>query len=175
MIIEEYIQDRLDKQITWYEEKSKCNKFRYRITEIIIITSGALIPLINSSSILSVNTNGSPQEIPWSGLIFISSLLGFIITIVTGFSKMEKYFETWILYRTNAEILKREKFLYLNNAGHYYNLNQENRNNTLVDIVEKFLAEDVTKYFSMQSEARKSISEERKTDQVSKTSENSIK
>ena len=100
------------------QKKAAFNKFRYRIIEIIIIVSGALIPFINSIAILYTRNATKPEE-SYSYLLVISSILGFTITIVTGISKLEKYFESWTLYRTNAEVLKKEKFLYRNNAGQY--------------------------------------------------------
>jgi hypothetical protein len=155
--IDDYIQNRLDDQINWYETKAKLNKLRYRITEIIIIVAGALIPFINSSVILFQIGN-----IPQHYLIFIASTLGFIITVVTGFSKMEKYFETWILYRTNAEVLKKEKFLYKNNAAQYAQLSQEDRDKTLVENIEFIVSSEITKYFSMQERIRESTIEKEK-------------
>ncbi len=160
--IPEYIQKRVDNQIEWYENKAAFNKFRYRIIELIIIVSGALIPFINSIAIFYPNKD--PQAVPYPYLLFISSLLGFIITIVTGFSKMEKYFESWTLYRTNAEVLKKEKFLYQNNAGQYSKLPQEDRDKLFVENIEFILSSEVTKYFSMQEKVRQTVIEERKTE-----------
>jgi hypothetical protein len=162
MTIQDYIQKRVDIQIEWYEKKAAFNKFRYRIIEIIIIVSGALIPFINSITIFYPNKD--PQTVPYPSLLFISSLLGFIITLVTGFSKMEKYFESWTLYRTNAEVLKKEKFLYLNSAGQYSKLPQEDRDKLLVENIEFILSSEVTKYFSMQEKVRQTVLEERKTE-----------
>jgi hypothetical protein len=162
MTIPEYIQQRVDNQIEWYEKKAALNKYRYRIIELIIIVSGALIPFINSIAIFYSNKD-SPT-VPYQLLLFISSLLGFIITIVTGFSKMEKYFEIWTIYRTNAEVLKKEKFFYENNAGQYSKLPQEDRDKLFVENIEFILSSEVTKYFSMQEKVRQTIIEERKTE-----------
>lgn len=168
MSVQDYIQKRVDNQIEWYEKKAAFNKFRYRIIEIIIIVSGALIPFINSVTIFYPNKD--PQTVPYPSLLFISSLLGFIITIVTGLSKMEKYFESWTLYRTNAEVLKKEKFMYLNNAGQYSKLPQEDRDKLFVENIEFILSSEVTKYFSMQEKVRQSVLEERKNEDNKKTS-----
>ena len=154
--IDDYIQNRVDDQIEWYERKAAFNKFRYRITEIIIIVSGALIPLINSSAIFS---SGSDNH---TNLLFVSSILGFIITIVTGFSKMEKYFESWTLYRTNAELLKKEKFLYQNNSGQYYKIPQQDQDKLFVENIEFILLSEITKYFSIQEKVRENAIEEQK-------------
>ena len=152
--IEAYIKNRLDDQINWYERKAAINKFRYRLTEIIIIIAGALIPFINSTVIFSGTTSTPPATNPINYLLFVSSVLGITISIMTGLSKMEKYFETWILYCTNAELLKKEKFLYLNSAGNYASINQSERDKLLVDTIEFILSSEITKFFSAQERAR---------------------
>ena len=164
--IEDYIQNRVDNQIQWYSKKAALNKFRYRIMEIIIIVAGALIPIINSSAIFYDSDSSTKPD--YSSLVFISSILGFTVTIATGLSQLEKYFESWTIYRTNAEVLKKEKFLYQNNGGQYSKLPQEDRNKLFVENVEFILSSEVTKYFSMQERVRQTVIEERKT---SKTDE----
>ena len=40
----------------------------------------------------------------------ISSIIGGIIAVSTGITQLEKYQENWILYRTSAELLKKDKY-----------------------------------------------------------------
>ena len=106
-ISDNYLKERLDDQIDYYEKRSQYNKFRYRITEIIIIVAGALIPLLNSTGSV---TDLTKNPILLSQLLFASSLLGIIVTVITGFSKMEKYFEGWVITRTTVEFLRKKSF-----------------------------------------------------------------
>jgi hypothetical protein len=69
--------------------------------------AGALVPIINVFSL------------PDNSLRIISSILGGIIVIVTGLLQLYKHQENWILFRTTQELLKREKALYMNDAGDY--------------------------------------------------------
>ena len=140
--ISSYIKERLDDQISWYEKKSAYNKIRFRITQIIIIIAGAIIPIIN----LSV-PKGSEEN-----ALLTTAILGSIVTIVAAFSQMEKYFETWILYRTTVEALKREKFLYANDAANYSNLKDEDKNRLLVERVEVLLSSENSKFFALQQQ-----------------------
>lgn len=140
--ISSYIKERLDDQISWYEKKSAYNKLRFRITQVIIIIASAIIPIIN----LSVPT-GSEQN-----ALLTTAILGSIVTIVAAFSQMEKYFETWILYRTTVETLKREKFLYANDAGDYSNLGDTEKNKLLVQRVEVVLSSENSKFFALQQQ-----------------------
>src|SRR5919107_1821784 len=89
-----------------------------------------------------------------SSALFVSSILGTIITVVTAFMQMEKYFDNWILYRTTAESLKREKILFQNNAGEYSNLNESEKNRILVERVEAMLSSENAKFFASQQQSR---------------------
>jgi hypothetical protein len=42
-----------------------------------------------------------------------------VLLIMISIQQMNKYYETWINYRTTIEKLKREKFLFLSEAGIY--------------------------------------------------------
>jgi hypothetical protein len=141
--ISSYIKERIDDQISWYEKKSAYNKIRYRITQVIIIIASAIIPIINLSA--------APQENAQNALL-TTAILGSIVTIVAAFSQMEKYSETWILYRTTGEALKREKFLYINDAANYSNLGDEDKNRLLVERVEVLLSSENSKFFALQQQ-----------------------
>jgi hypothetical protein len=131
-------------QIRWYDQKADFNKMRYRKFQIIIIISGAIIPLINLSSLSG-----------WQDIaLVITSILGSIVIVLTAFSQMEKYFETWILYRATAESLRRERFLFVNSAGQYANLTGIVKNRTLIERVELMISSETSKYFALQQQAK---------------------
>ena len=135
-----YIKDRLEEQQKWYEGKASENKTKHHILQIIIISSGALIPIINSIPYLDVETR------------IFSSILGGIIIIITGMTQLKKYQENWIQYRTTEEILKKEKFLYLNNAGEYSNLADEEKHTRLVERTESILSNQNVNFFVTHNE-----------------------
>ena len=135
-----YIKDRLEQQQKWYERKASENKTKHHILQIIIISSGALIPIINS--------------IPYSDIEvrIVSSILGGIVIIITGMIQLKKYQENWIQYRTTEEILKKEKFLYLNNAGEYSNLDDNEKHRVLVERIEATISNQNVNFFATHSE-----------------------
>ena len=144
-----YISERLDNQISWYGKKSAYNKLRFRICQLIVIVASAVIPIINLGIPL---TGSSPYQ-----ALGITAILGGVITIVTALSQMDTYFETWVLYRTTAEALKRERFLYVNNAADYSALSEEAKNKLLVERVEAMLSSENSKFLSLQQHARRAI------------------
>jgi hypothetical protein len=145
--VDHYIKSRLDDQIQWYEQKASTSKLRYGELQKIIIIASGIIPLVS----LGASALGD-----WWKLIglLISAILGCIITIATAFTEMEKYFESWILYRTTAESLRREKLLFLNDAGEYSDLSGSVKNKALVERVELMLSSETSKFFAVQQQKR---------------------
>jgi len=145
-----YIRERLDDQISWYGKKSSYNKLRFRICQLIVIVASAVIPIINLGIPLSAS---SDPTAPMKAL-GITAILGAVITIVTALSQMDTYFETWVLYRTTGEALKRERFLYINSAADYSALSGEAKNRLLVERVEAMLSSENSKFLSLQQQAK---------------------
>ena len=146
-----YIRERLDDQISWYGKKSAYNKLRFRICQFIVIVASAVIPIINLGIPIIFGTNN--QVAPYQAL-GITAILGGVITIVTALSQMDAYFETWVLYRTTGETLKRERFLYFNSAADYSSLSGEAKNKLLVERVEAILSSENSKFLSLQQQAK---------------------
>ena len=147
-----YISERLDEQISWYGKKSAYNKLRFRICQLIIIVASAVIPIINLGIPL---TEGDPIQ-----ALGITAILGGVITIVAALSQMDAYFETWVLYRTTGEALKRERFLFINNAADYSGRAEEEKNKLLVERVEAILSSENSKFLSLQQQARQQSEQE---------------
>jgi hypothetical protein len=96
-----YKEERLEEQTRWHSKKARENKPKFRLCQLIILIAGAIIPIINVVPIGGdVQTHGDVQT------RIISSVIGGIIVVVTGLTQLEKYQESWILYRTSAELLK---------------------------------------------------------------------
>ena len=68
-----------------------------------------------------------------------------MITGITALTQLKKHQENWLLYRSTEESLKREKFLFMNNAGNYSNLTDDVKNKTLVESLETILSSQTSK------------------------------
>jgi hypothetical protein len=132
-----YKEERLQKQIEWHSEKARQNKLKFRIYQIIILIASAIIPIINVSNIGDFQTR------------LISSIIGGIIVVITGLTQLEKYQENWILYRTNAELLKKEKYFFENSAGEYSKMEGLEKDKLLVERVESIVSAETSKYFTI--------------------------
>lgn len=139
---EQYISERLDNEVKWYSKKASDNRIRFHASQIIIIVAGALIPIVNLF------------ETP-STIGIISSILAGVVIISGGISQLQKSQENWVLFRSTAEMLKKEKQLYLNSVGFYANIPNEDKHKLLVERVESIISSENTKFFVTHSEKPK--------------------
>lgn len=105
---DEYLQTRVLDQINWYDKKSKTNKTYFLSLKIAEIILALFIPFISGY----IHSDESPAKIS-------VGLLGIIVAAIAGIVTLIKFQENWIEYRTVAESLKLEKFLFLSKAGPY--------------------------------------------------------
>ena len=97
MDIKEYIRERLDPQIDWYDKKSMKAQRWYKVTQIIEIILASAIPLLTGYSKYSF----------W--LPVIIGIFGALIAIIESVTKLYKFHENWIQYRSTCELLKYQK------------------------------------------------------------------
>ena len=94
---------RLEDQIAWYDQRSARNQRSFKVLKVLVIVVAAVIPLVAGL--------GLP---PW-----VPGVLGVIIAVAEGIQQLYQYHANWIAYRSTAEALKHEKYLYLAKAGPY--------------------------------------------------------
>ncbi len=104
----EYIEQRVEDQINWYDGKSQDAQKWFKRLRGAEILSAAAIPLIA----------GFGQD---SFLVTLSvAFLGALIAVLTAVISLNQFQENWIEYRTICESLKHEKFLYVTKAEPYH-------------------------------------------------------
>lgn len=105
----DYFINRVDNQIDWYDKKSRDAQVKYKIFTYVIIVASAAIPVF---------TNLAIGEF-WVKILV--SLLGAGTTLSQGIINLNDYNTNWIEYRTVCETLKKEKYMFITNAGVYGN------------------------------------------------------
>ena len=98
---QEYIINRLDNQIAWYDTKSQLNKSRFTALRTAELVVAATVP-----SVVGLIT---PDLMP---LKFLAQVLSLLVVIIAGLLSLYRFQELWTDYRTTAESLRHEKFLY---------------------------------------------------------------
>ena len=128
MTPEAYIADRVDNQIAWYSRKSNLNKKGFIVFQIMTFVASASVPVFAMFS----------GDI-WARVTV--AILGSATAITTGIVSLYQFREHWIEYRTTAESLKHEKYLYQTGMSHY---SGDNAFSVLVERVEALVSQENT-------------------------------
>jgi hypothetical protein len=132
MLPEDYLQQRVDDQIAWYDRKSGLNKKLYIRMEIAAILLSVSIPLV---------TDFITAETPY--IKSVVSFMGVAIAAITGIVSLMKYRDNWIEYRTTSEMLRHERFMYLTSVGAYQT---RDRFAVFVVAVEEILTKEINNW-----------------------------
>jgi hypothetical protein len=129
--LKQYLDERLDDQISWFSKKAADQKRRFHSYQTIVIILGAIIPLVNIINFLPIETQ------------VLSSLLGGLVSIFTAFNQLNKYQENWINYRDILEQLKKERVLCIYNAGDYFAMKDDEKIRKFIEKIETILSTGV--------------------------------
>ena len=127
--IKDYIRNRVDDQITWYDKKSLDAQKNYKRIQIAEIISAAAIPVL------------VPYVASCGFISFLVAALGALIAVLEGLCRLHKFHENWIQYRTTAELLKYHKYLYQTNSAPY-NTQEETTENLFVRNIEAIISSE---------------------------------
>ncbi len=136
---------RLESQIAWYDRESGKNKKRFHRLKRATLAISVSIPVL-SGVLLFFKQLGSNGNI-------ITGSLGAIIALLEGLQQLNQYHQNWISYRSTAEALKHEKFLYLGKAGPY--ATATNPDALLTETVESLVSQEHAKWSSVQQQTDK--------------------
>ena len=132
---EEYIKERLDDQIDWYNSSAiHCKKWHERLTIASILIS-VLATVCASFNVIVANKSNA--------LLIINTLLPAIATSILSIDKIKRYQELHIQYRNTCEKLKQEKYLYLTESAEYSSNTNKSSLNLLVERVESICSTEV--------------------------------
>jgi uncharacterized metal-binding protein len=118
---------RLEDQVAWYDQKSQtCQRIfkRVKLAQLII---GAAVPVVALADLHPI----------------LTASLAAVVVILEGAQQLYQWQANWILYRSTAEALKHERFLYLAEAGPYRG---EDRHRILAERVEGLVSQEHAKW-----------------------------
>ena len=119
--------DRLEDQISWYDRKSEGDQRRYKWVKLLELAIAAMLPVVAGVK--------SP--------VWVTGSLAAIIVVLEGALHLYQFQEHWITYRSTAEALKHERFLYLAGAGPYM---AEDRHSQLAERIEGLVSQEHAKW-----------------------------
>jgi hypothetical protein len=144
--VSDYITNRLEPQINWYNNKATDNMYRYNMFQVLTLGISALIPIVN---VINFEDNISVRV--------TSAILGGLIAAITGIMQLTKAQESWILYRSTAETLIKEYNLYMLKSGDYSDSDltgEAKRKKLFIERCESIMSTEGTKYFSLRQQQK---------------------
>ena len=126
--------ERLEDGIGWYDRRSSENQRLYKWLKLLELAVAAVVPVVAGV--------GSP--------VWVTGGLAAVVVVLEGAQHLFQFHEHWITYRTTAEALKHERFLYLAKAGAY---GGEDRHGQLAMRIETLISQEHTKWIAGQQGA----------------------
>lgn len=105
---DEYLKDRVDKQIGWYDKKSQWNQHCFKVLRFIELVFASMIPFLVSG----ITTDTLLLKL-------VVGSMGLCIAVISGLVSLYKFQENWIEYRATAEALKHERYRFLTKCPPY--------------------------------------------------------
>ncbi len=144
---DQYLERRVEDQLKYYEGAADREKRRHVLTQSVVITFGAIVPVV---------VNLPAWSIGWFDLsVFariIATILSLTVAILTGLANFRKSEDLWLTYRMTQELLKREKYLYLTHSGDYSDPNTAF--GLFVDRFERLISVEHNRFQTLVKEAR---------------------
>lgn len=132
MDADEYLQQRVENQITWYSTKATWNKHRYFALRTLELIAALSLPVLAAWGAIN-------EEFP---LELVVAVVGFAVASAAGLLTLAKFQENWLQYRTTAESLKHHKFRFQTQAPPY----TEGNLGEFVNNVEALVSEENTNW-----------------------------
>jgi len=125
---------RLEDQLAWYDAKSNHSQWWYKTLKFVQVALAVSIPIASHLD---------PVVAKW-----VTSVAGALIAILEAVQHMNQYSTLWVTYRSTAEHLKHEKYLFLSGAGPYKGLSNDERLVTLAERVEEQVSTEHANWFT---------------------------
>lgn len=119
--------DRLEDQLGWYDRKSVAAQQAYKRVKLIQLVVGAAVPVV------------AALQVPAA----VTAILAALVVVAEGAQQLYQWQTNWVQYRSTAEALKHEKYLYLAGAGPY---SAEDRQRVLAERLEGLVSQEHAKW-----------------------------
>jgi uncharacterized protein DUF4231 len=133
--------DRLEDQISWYDRKSHSSQHLYKWLKLLEIATAAVLPVVAAVH--------SP--------VWVTGGLAAAIVLLEGAQHLYQFQQNWITYRSTAEALKHERYLYLAKAGPY---GQGGRHEELAERLEGLISREHARW-TASTKSSVSVSQDR--------------
>ncbi len=133
---EEYLANRYNKEITWYDNKAIRNQIIYSRMQFLLILFSSITPVT-----IAFSFGFQIEYTKW-----ISVISSVIVAICGSSLKIFKFHENWINYRTICETLRKEIHLYDGTVGDYGRATD--KESLFIERVESLISRENTLWFT---------------------------
>jgi hypothetical protein len=137
---EDYIEQRLNDQISWYDCKSGTNQRWFKRLRFAEIVAAATIPFLSGFADKSFQIK------------ITIGVLGVVVAVIASVLGLLQLQVRWIEYRATAESLRKEKFLFLTQTEPY---DKDDAFHLLVQRVEGLLSKESTEWVQSMTKSPK--------------------
>lgn len=96
---------RLEDQLAWYDRKSVASQQAFKRVKVAEVVLAGAIPVV--------------AGLRWPSSAWVTAVLGAAVVVLAAVQQLYQWQTNWVLYRSTAEALKHEKYLFLSGAGPY--------------------------------------------------------
>ncbi|MGH3701193.1 MAG: DUF4231 domain-containing protein [Pseudonocardiaceae bacterium] len=119
--------ERLEDQLGWYDRKSMAAQKAYNRVKLGQLIVGATVPVVAALQAAAA----------------VTATLAAFVVVAEGAQQLYQWQTKWVLYRSTAESLKHEKYLYLAGAGPY---STADRHRVLAERLEGLISQEHAKW-----------------------------
>ncbi|MGH3755057.1 MAG: DUF4231 domain-containing protein [Pseudonocardiaceae bacterium] len=119
--------ERLEDQLGWYDRKSVAAQQAYKRVKLGQLAVGAAVPVFAGLQVSAA----------------LTATLAAVVVVAEGAQQLYQWQTNWVLYRSTAEALKHEKYLYLAAAGPY---SGDDRSRVLAERLEGLVSQEHAKW-----------------------------
>lgn len=119
--------DRLEDQLAWYDSKSVQAQRDYKRVKVLELVVAATVPVLAGLSVRAA----------------VTASVAAVVVVLEGLQQLYQWHTNWVQYRSTAEALKHEKYLYQAQAGPYAD---GDRHRTLAERLEGLISQEHAKW-----------------------------
>jgi hypothetical protein len=126
--------NRLEDQIRWYDSSSLRSQRFYKWLKGVQLTLATSVPITSM--------------LPFDFSKWLTAAVGASIAVLEGIQHMNQYSTLWVTYRSTAEYLKHDKFLFLSGSGPYKGLSSSEQIQVLAERIEERVSAEHANWFN---------------------------
>ncbi len=131
---EEYISERLNDAIAWYDKSANSSKKTYLVMRAATVIGGALVPVLVNIKITSFEPVIS----------LITTLISLMVVLLVSLESVYHFREQWTNYRSTEQYLRNEYFLFTSNGGVYGDMDAPKAYRHFVERIEEIIGAENT-------------------------------